>query len=396
MMRILLLNHNIARRGGTFYRAYHVGRYLAQRGHTVTLLTISANKRWGFKCEVSEGVEIIHTPDLLWGLGRSGWDPWDTLNRVVYLHNRQWDIVHAWDCRPAVILPALYARTQSRQSGGRLVIDWCDWWGRGGTQAERPGKLVKIFYAPVETFFEEAFRTWADGTTVISQALYERVLALGVKPESTRILKQGCDLESTLVRDRVKARRRLGLLESQPIAITVGALMAADAALFFDSLRILFQKNQLCRVFMIGKHGVHIPDDIKQLGQLTETGFVPEEQLQDYISACDVAIIPMADTLASRARWPSRTNLFLAAGRAVVISRVGDLPKLLDREQAALVVGCDPAQFALGCLRLFQDKSLRTQVEDSACRVANQFLAWSKIVNELETFYLQVIGDKVL
>src|SRR5258708_4193778 len=75
-MRILSLNHNVVRRGGTFFRAYHAARHLVRRGHTVTLLTISAERRWGFRREVSEGVEIIETPDALWGVGRSGWDLW--------------------------------------------------------------------------------------------------------------------------------------------------------------------------------------------------------------------------------------------------------------------------------------------------------------------------------
>ena len=274
-------------------------------------------------------------------------------------------------------------------------MDWCDWWGRGGTQAERKGWMLHLV-DPLENFFEEAFRTQADGTTAISQALYERAVALGVLPKSAYILKQGCDLESVPVSDREESRRRLGLSDNQSIAICVGVLMPSDATLFFDSLRILFQKNSTCHVFMIGKHGVQIPGDLKQSEQLTETGFVPQATLEDYVSACDVSIIPLADTLASRARWPSRANLFLAAERAIVINRVGDLPKLLEQEQAALVVRNDPLELANGCLRLFQDPSLRRQIEISARRVASQLLAWPIIIGNLESFYFQVAGGQSL
>jgi len=105
-MNILFLNHNVARRGGTFYRAYHFARHLVRRGHSVTLLTISPHRRWGFDLEECAGVKIVHIPDLLWGVGRSGWDPWDVVNRIGYLRGQAWDIIHAWDCRPVVILPA--------------------------------------------------------------------------------------------------------------------------------------------------------------------------------------------------------------------------------------------------------------------------------------------------
>jgi len=67
---------------------------------------------------------------------------------------------------------------------------------------------------------------------------------------------------------------------------------------------------------------------------------------------------------------------------------------LLEQEQAALVVGHDPVEIANGCLCLFQDASLRMQIENSARRVASQLLAWPIIVNELESFYFQLAGIK--
>src|SRR4051794_13170334 len=113
-MRILMLNHNVAWRGGTFFRAYHFARHLGRRGHSVTLLTISPGRRMGFTTNHRDGITLVETPDLLWGVGRTGWDPWDTVNRLAWLRTKTWDIVHAWDCRPAVILPALYAKQQSK------------------------------------------------------------------------------------------------------------------------------------------------------------------------------------------------------------------------------------------------------------------------------------------
>ena len=79
-----------------------------------------------------------------------------------------------------------------------------------------------------------------------------------------------------------------------------------------------------------------------------------------------------------------------------MISRVGDLPKLLEQEQVALVVGHDPVEVANGYLRLFQDSALRMQIEKSARRVASQFLAWPIVVSDLESFYLRMAQDKSL
>ena len=386
-MRILFLNHNVARRGGTYYRVYDVARYLVQRGHAVTLLTISTKRRWGFQREMSAGVEIVHTPDLLWGVGRTGWDPWDTLNRIYYLCGSDWDIIHAWDSRPAVILPALFARRGSRRRCGKLVIDWADWWGRGGTIQERSGWIVRTFFGPVETFFEESFRTWADGNTVISQALRTRAIGLGVPPETIHILQQGCDIESVQPRDRSECRRELDIPTDVPLIGYVGALIRSDAELLFETVRKLLRQRSDCRVVMIGNHRARIPDDLKDSGRVIETGFIPDADFYAYLGACDVMLAPMADTIASRARWPSKVNPFLAAGRATVITRVGDLAALVEHESAAAVVPCQAVDIAALTLELLDNKPLRERYEIRARQLAEGKLAWRDLVAHLERFY---------
>src|SRR5438067_1576152 len=127
-MNILFINHNVARSGGTFFRAFHLGHQLAARGHSVTLLTTSADSRLRFRETTDRGVRLVESPDLLTGRGRTGWDPWDALRRAVWARHARWDLVHAFDCRPTVVGPGLSLRAR----GIPLAIDWADWWGRGG------------------------------------------------------------------------------------------------------------------------------------------------------------------------------------------------------------------------------------------------------------------------
>ncbi len=106
------------------------------------------------------------------------------------------------------------------------------------------------------------------------------------------------------------------------------------------------------------------------------------------MEACDGLLTPVADTLAGRARWPSRVNPFLALGRAVVITRVGDLPELLEAEEAALVAKCDPEDIVRKILVLFSNPSVREQYEIQAKTVAEKLLSWAILTEELERFYL--------
>ncbi|MCC6188953.1 MAG: glycosyltransferase [Anaerolineales bacterium] len=391
-MRILFLNHNVARQGGTYFRAFQAARHLAARGHAVTLLTISACQRWRFEREAAAGVDLLHTPDLLWGLGRTGWDPWDTARRLGWLRGRAWDIIHAWDSRPVVILPALFARRQSRRAGGKLFIDWCDWWGRGGTQAERPNSLLKRVYAPVETYFEEAFRTRADGSTAISTALMQRAQGLGVPATALWRLPQGCEVDALPLPARAEARRRLGLAPGRPVFVTVGAMTRSELALLFESLRRLFARRPETQFIMIGKP-VEVPADLRQAPQFSAPGFLPEAALRDYMAASDALLTPLADTVASRARWPSKVNPFLAGGRATVITAVGDLAALLEAHRAGLVARCQPEDIVAQLERLVDEPGLREACERNALHLARGVLAWPKLAAQLEECYCLVRGE---
>jgi glycosyltransferase involved in cell wall biosynthesis len=384
-MRILYLNHNVAWSGGTFFRALPCAASLVARGHDVTLLSISPRRRWGYSRVEHQGVQVVETPDLFWGRGRSGWDPWDVWSRLAALRNgRNWDIVHSWDCRPVAILPALWARRLAQRQPARLLTDWADWWGRGGTQGERAGSWMRAIW-PIETYFEEVFRARADGTTTISTALRDRALALGLPADRIRVLRQGCTPVAD--RPRIAARARLGLPPDQPLIVYVGRLMLSDATLLFGTVSRILARWPTCRFAMIGNHGTRIPADLAGHARFTAPGVVEATVLADYVAACDLSLAPLANTLANRARWPSKVNGFLSAGRATVLTNVGDLPAMLQNAGAALVTTPDVDALVAGVEHLLDNDEHRARVEKAARIIAGGELSWTRIAGELEQFY---------
>ena len=92
------------------------------------MYTIHPQRRLGVEESELQGVRVVQFPDLLWGIGRTGWDLWDTAQRLGKVRGETFDLVHAFDSRPVVIHPALALQRR----GVPLVMDWADWWGRGG------------------------------------------------------------------------------------------------------------------------------------------------------------------------------------------------------------------------------------------------------------------------
>src|SRR5205814_1337165 len=126
-LRVLMLNHNVIWRS-TFYRAFYLGRELVDRGHEVTVATISAGRVLSPREHTIEGVRVVETPDWGVGLARTGWDPWDAAWRCGRFRGGAFDVVHGFDCRPVVLAPSLFLRRSGRIP---WVSDWADWWGRG-------------------------------------------------------------------------------------------------------------------------------------------------------------------------------------------------------------------------------------------------------------------------
>jgi len=382
-----MLNHNIAWSGGTFYRAYHFARAMGKFGHEVTLMTISPKKMFGITEYQKNNVNFVETPDWFWGRGRTGWDLWDTLRRCLYLRKKTWDLVHAFDSRPAVIMPALYIKQKSVP----LVLDWADWWGRGGTIEERnTGWIIRHLVGSLEEYFEEAFRTNADGTTVISLALQKRAVELGVKQGSILQIPQGSDIDNVYPINRNVCRTILKLPNELPILGYLGVLSKGDAKLLFDTFSLVLEKTPECKLILIGNHKANIPS---RQG-IIETGYVSQEKLLRYMGACDFMLLPMKDSIANRGRWPSKINDYFAAGKPIIASAVGDVQEIFNNYLIGKSTSDNPEAFASAIFELLSNKVLQEEMGRNARKLAEEQFAWPILAQQLEEHYEKILQRK--
>ena len=177
----------------------------------------------------------------------------------------------------------------------------------------------------------------------------------------------------------------------EPLFITVGVLNVSDAKLMFDVIRRVMRDMPAAKFVLIGRTRSETPADL--IGpRVTQTGFVTSEVLARYMAAADAFVVPLSENLSSRARWPSRINAALAQGVPVVVTRVGDLPRLLEHEGAAFVASPDAEDVARKLAELVSDDAAVTRVRDAAWKLANGSLAWPAIIDQLENFYFEVLA----
>jgi glycosyltransferase involved in cell wall biosynthesis len=384
-MHILMLNHNVAWRS-TFYRAFYFARELVLRGHDVTLATIS-DKRWLREEQSSiEGVRVVKTPDVGVGLGRTGWDPWDSVYRAFRFAKEPFDVVHGFDCRPVVLGPCLALRGLGRVP---WVTDWADWWGRGGAISERKSWALRVGFAPFETFLEERFRRFADQVTVTSRALRDRAVSLGIRTDRVHYIPSGANVTTIRVLDRQACRREVGLAPDALVACFVG-FVQYDLELVIRAFAVARGEVPGAKLLLVGPPNRAAERLVRELGvgsAIVDVGPQPFDRIPLHLGAADVLLLPLSDNLMNRARGPIKLGDYLAAGRAILANPVGDLVDVFRADDVGTLAPDAPEPYGKALAAMLRDLERCGVQGRNARRVAEEKYAWRHLVPRLEAVY---------
>lgn len=344
-MNILYLNHNVVWRS-TFHRCFLFARELVRLGHDVTILTNSPTARWRFKEYMHDGVRIIESPDLFWGSLRTGWDPWNVVRRCLYLRGKKYDLIHAFDTRPTVILPALFYKFAVRSMP--LVIDWADWWGRGGVTTLRKHKFLNWLFTPVETFFEEKLRPLAAHTTVISTSLQNRAIGLGISSRSITLVPSGADVRTFFPMDKSATRQELDIPLSARVCI-FPSFVLYDLQYVLEAFRLVYDADPNALLFLVGEFPRMLGkrfDDLVSRRVIRRLGPMSKEQMRPFLAASDVGLLPLSRTIANESRFPMKFGDYLAAQIPIATMNVGDVGKMVRRHQLGYIANDGVKGFA--------------------------------------------------
>jgi glycosyltransferase involved in cell wall biosynthesis len=375
-------------------RSGAMAQSLVRRGHRVTLVVTSDDRRRGTEVSMSSGVRIVEAPDLLWGRLRSGWDLWDLLNRTRFMRrdDSQYDLVHCFETRPTTIYPALDLVRKRKLT---LVTDWNDWFGRGGIITVSRPWWYRALFGRVETYYEEAFRVRAAGLTVISTALARRAAALGVPEDRICYIPGGVIPADVPLRSIEECRTQMGYPADAPILGFASADSHLDLEVVIEALRIVRQTHPNVKLIVSGKASKRVLDLVAASGlqeQVVLTGFVSNDDLAWHMGAANLFLLPFPDTIYNRGRWPNKIGLYMALGRPTVSNATGDIGPLFNRRRIGLVAAWQPEDFAEKILALVANPALAQELGANARRAALTEHNWDNLVTRLERFYEASLG----
>lgn len=294
------------------------------------------------------------------------------------------DVVHVQKCYHYVCLPALWAAWWHRLP---LHYDWDDWEVQIYHASDGPSVATGWFLA----LWERTMLALADSVSVASRRLAALAVHWGRDRRHLALASVAADLEQ--FRPGVSgARVRAGYGDGAPVVLYLGQLHGAQYAhLFVRAARELLAQGVRARFLIVGG-GYEAPrlralaDTLGVNGQLVVTGMVPHGEIPEYLAAADVVVACFERNAVTRCKSPLKIAEYLAAGKAIVASRVGEVGRMVG-PAAVLVRPGDASALAEGIRRVLSDPVARRHLERLARARAEALGGWRQTARRLAGLY---------
>ncbi|MBN1517850.1 glycosyltransferase [Candidatus Sumerlaeota bacterium] len=403
--KILILSHNF-RHVGTYFRARQIARHFVRQGCDTTFIYIGQDNRFRPIEREEDGLRIIESPNYShlfnW---QEGWSAFDWWARLGVVREQRFDQIFCFGHKPDILLPARHAQFWRAST---VIADWCDMWGGPDGIIEKTIKpsadyRQRRFYQrwaravgfAVEKQLEQRFCRNSHGAMVICDYLRCACMLQGMDEERVQLIYTGCDTEKVRVEDQAECRREWELEPDDEVLGYIGNFQP-DTPILLGALRILAQRRPKLKLLAAGAgFGGGIARDYspETAACIRHAGFQPFERISSLLGACDVLLLPMADVTLNRARWPHKFTDYLASGRPVACSNVGDVAGFVERHETGLRSEPNAEAFA-ECIHAMLDQSGRLpQWGANARRLAENELSWPHQLKKLDA-WLERIEEK--
>ncbi len=236
----------------------------------------------------------------------------------------------------------------------------------------------------------------ADRILVNSHRVFEKCQQMeGISSEKMTVIQNGVEVEKFNYFCAKKAKRSIGLKEDFIVIGVIANLRPVKGLpLFFKAASLVTRKVPQAFFVLVGRgpQEKELKSLVQELGIRDRVLFLPiSGDIQKVIAAFDVAVQPSLSESFSNV-WLE----YMASGKPIVASRVGDAEKIIDHGQNGLLVKPNNLEELTGAileLCLDQEKAM------AMGRLAQEKVSvnWSmdKIMKEYQFFYEDLIQKRV-
>ncbi|MFH1245499.1 MAG: glycosyltransferase family 4 protein [Candidatus Omnitrophota bacterium] len=313
------------------------------------------------------------------------------VNTLVLTRLCRWaDVVHFQKCHHYAAVPAVVAAYLSAKP---LHYDWDDWEEKIWYESCGRG-LHSRFIGRSFQILERWLPVLADSVSCASSHLKDLTRQYGVKDEYIFDSPVGADLQrfkpglyGGWVREKYDIRG--------PLVLYVGQLHGAQYVdLFLRAANIVGHEFPAV-TFMVAGEGF-LEGTLKRLAadlgignKVIFTGAVPHQEIPSYIAAASICVAPFRDTQVTRCKSPLKIVEYLASGKPVVASNVGEVRKMVGGV-GILVKPGEQHPLAEGILKLLKHETLREKISRlSRQRIENKY-TWERTAASILSAYNKI------
>jgi glycosyltransferase involved in cell wall biosynthesis len=330
----------------------------------------------------------------------AGTGPLDILSRIREGRSTEYDIIHTFDHFLNVAIPFYYLRKKTKS---KFVSDWCDLYHLAGGLREIHGFKLDFIYDKIgfpfrmyNRFVESDLRRKADFVVVISNKLREIALQNGIENEKLAVIEGGVDVDLVKPLPAIEMRKKLGLPVDAHIIGFIGRHQE-DLDIVIESFVLL--KNELSNCFLLivgepNKRTKKLAGRAGIIDNYIEIGRCSDDLLPQYLACADIFVMPYKNNLSNEARWANKFGEYLAAGRPMIISNVGDQAEIVEKYELGLVADTTVEDFACKMKKLLTNQKLNHKFGENARKVACNYYSWGRMAEKLETLYFKVYDQK--
>lgn len=363
-------------------RIVYLAKEFERKGHTVELVYFPLEWNRQKVSRLSGNIRVIplprkHGPHILIS---NILTLWRLAARV--------DVVHFQKCFYHAAIPAIVA---AFLRGKHLHYDWDDWEVKIYEVSTRPSFLRNIIHNFLAVL-ENIIPAVADTVSVASQRL---------KIECQKIIKRddvifdthvGADLKqfNPLI-SGLAVKEKFGI--TKPLILYLGQLHGGQYVEFFiRTAKKLINDYHQDLSFMIVGDG-YMANDLKKManqldlgGSVIFTGAVSHELVPQYIAAADICVACFEENEVTSCKSPLKIVEYLASGKAIVASGVGEVPEML-QDSAVLTTPGDVDSLASGIIKVLSDSEFKDKIQKSARRRAEEKYNWEVTASNLLKAY---------
>lgn len=158
----------------------------------------------------------------------------------------------------------------------------------------------------------------------------------------------------------------------------------------FDAFQLIQKTTKNVRLLLLNfrSPGMIIP--IKYKDDILSFVEYDESKMAQILSICNAFWLPLCDCGANQGRFPIKLGIYLALGKPIIATRVGDAADILTKWQAGKVCNDNPNDLAETTINMIAQKDSIVEMGQNARRCAEDIFNWYKNTIQLENFYYEM------